>query len=587
MYDGKENKQGLDSRFSFVPMYPQPDALTTSSATHVLLLALCSLILLGLLAGCDGNDPNSITKSDPPPPTGPDTVVAALAIEASAIYLPHPGLEATFSATATNAAGDELEAVFQWVSSDPAVATIAADGTVTGHQTGTAVISVEAAPARAEQAIEIGNEPLLQSDARVIAFVGVQVIPMDQERILTDQTVIVRDGLIAEIGPVAGVSVPTEAEIIQSNGETWYLMPGLADMHVHFNDSASEIKNDHILFLANGVTTVRDMWGSTRSLIERGNIRERIILGPTIYSASPGMDGPGGPWPTAKIITREQARSTVAQHTANGFDFIKVYNQLSPDVYNAIVDEAANQGIAVIGHVPNTIDLDHTSTSGQRSHEHLIGFILAATPNRSFWGTLDRNRVEEVIGRMQQQTTWFTPTLAVSNMSASRVTATQATAAYRYIAPSMKVRFATGFFQGYNPLNTPIMKSNLAFITKALVDADVPIMTGTDAGFGYVLQGFSIDDELNLLGQAGLTPYQALVAATQSPGGFIAATVPTSPPFGTITAGSRADLLLLTANPLDNVSHVQQRLGVMAQGRWRSATWFENRLESIARSYGN
>ncbi len=422
--------------------------------------------------------------------------------------------------------------------------------------------------------------------ASVVAFVDVNVVPMDRERVLEGQTVLVRDGRIAEMGPVAAVTVPAGAPMISGRGR--YLMPGLADMHVHFNSNALEAQNDHILFLANGVTTVREMWGDGNqlSLAERGAIAAGVRLGPTIYAASPGMDGPGGPWAgsTPPVTTVEQARATVAEHAAKGYDFIKVYNLLGPAVYDAIVEEAARLGIRVIGHVPQAVGLTRVLAAAQASEEHLIGFGLAASSTRSISsGTLDVSVVAALAQTASRASIWHTPTITVDALSVNRVQELQRSGPYRYVSPLMRLRFQNGFYQGRPTAAAATAEANHKVVTRALRDAGAKLLLGTDAGFGYMLQGFSIHEELAHLVDAGLTPYEALRAGTAEPAAFLLA----EDAFGTVATGRRADLVLLDENPLEDVAHVnRERAGVMVRGRWFSERRLRQMLEEIAAQYG-
>ena len=210
------------------------------------------------------------------------------------------------------------------------------------------------------------------------AFVDVAVIPMDRERIIEGQTVIVRAWVIKAIGNTDQVEVPLEAFIVDGRGR--YLMPGLADMHVHV-----EYPNDLLLFVANGVTTVRNMWGNTGKKLAIGlpdqlELRRLIaqgeLLGPMIYTAGPVMEGSPAFHPLAEVFdSPEAARESVAWQKAQGYDFIKVYDHLSPEVYEAILDEAKQQQMPVVGHVPFAVGLDGVLASGQLTIEHLTGYI--------------------------------------------------------------------------------------------------------------------------------------------------------------------------------------------------------------------
>jgi imidazolonepropionase-like amidohydrolase len=195
----------------------------------------------------------------------------------------------------------------------------------------------------------------LSTPAEVTAFVDVNVIPMDSERMLPAQTVLVHNGVIKEIGSTGQVQVPHDALIVDGRGK--YLMPGLVDMHVHIM-----FENDLLLWFANGVTSVRNMWGHTGKMLRFGfpdqlvlrkQIEQGTLLGPTIYTAGPTMEGSPSFHPLAEVFdTPEDARASVAWQKAQAYDFIKVYDHLSPEVYQAIAGAAREHDIPVIGHVP-------------------------------------------------------------------------------------------------------------------------------------------------------------------------------------------------------------------------------------------
>jgi hypothetical protein len=160
-----------------------------------------------------------------------------------------------------------------------------------------------------------------------LAFVDVNIIPMDSERIISHQTVIIDNGRIVKIDDSSKIILPKN--MVQIAGSGWYLMPGLADMHTHTWAIA-----DLLLFLANGVTTIRNMWGSRRHLLWRKRIARGELLGPTIFTAGPIIDGNPPIWNTSKpVVTAQEAREEVAEEKKLGYDFVKVYNRLSLDAY--------------------------------------------------------------------------------------------------------------------------------------------------------------------------------------------------------------------------------------------------------------
>ena len=224
----------------------------------------------------------------------------------------------------------------------------------------------------------VRKSPALQTENTLVAFVNVNVVPMDGEHVLENQIVIARDGLIEKVGDSEQVDVPAGALVVEGEGR--YLMPGLADMHVHVKD-----ENELLLFVANGVTTLRDMWGTTGSQRRLGfpdqlALREQIaqgqLFGPTMYTAGPIMEGPPATMPLMTVFeTPEEAAESVAWQAAQGYDFVKVYDQLSAETYRAVLRAAQEHGLPVIGHAPKHVGLDGVLAGGQVSIEHLTGYI--------------------------------------------------------------------------------------------------------------------------------------------------------------------------------------------------------------------
>lgn len=214
---------------------------------------------------------------------------------------------------------------------------------------------------------------------QLLAIIDVNVIPMNQPVVMERQTIVVRAGKIASIGPAHSTPIPENALIIQGAGK--YLLPGLADMHVHF------VNPDHheaisLLLIANGVTTVRCMWGTPAVLALRKRIEAGQTLGPRIFTAGPITGGPPAIWSGSRIIeTEAQAVRAVADDKAAGYDAVKVYNRLSPNVYQALATAARNQELPLVGHVPENVGLHGVLAARQKSIEHLQGYIRALQEN--------------------------------------------------------------------------------------------------------------------------------------------------------------------------------------------------------------
>ncbi len=265
------------------------------------------------------------------------------------------------------------------------------------------------------------------AEQATLAIEGVSVVPMDSERVFSDVTVLVGNGRVLAIGPSGEVSVPESATRVDGRGR--YLIPGLNDMHVHFQEELALGR-----FLATGVTGVRVLWGGESTLDFRNRIARGELAGPDIYTAGTIIEGMPPPELAAvidtagRVIVRDSvdgARAVREQHAA-GYDFIKVYNNVPASAYRGIVAEAGKLGIPVAGHVPFEVGLDGALAAGHASIEHLRGYIWhlvpADAPNQPgadlrsrtlAWADGDLSRIQELAERTRDAGVWSVPTLAV------------------------------------------------------------------------------------------------------------------------------------------------------------------------------
>lgn len=414
-----------------------------------------------------------------------------------------------------------------------------------------------------------------------IAFVDVNVVPMDQRRVLRHQTVLVRDTAISQVGPVEEVAIPSDAQRVEGNG-TSYLVPGLADMHVHVSEA-----DDLALFVANGVTTVLHMGGDPVAAV--GTISRDLETGPVV---SPRMffafkvDGGGQ---ALSVTTPEVARSAVQLAKANGYDFIKMYNELSPTVFAAIVAEASERGMAIIGHGVRAVGLPKALFEGQAMVAHAEEFFYTAFANRT-----DRDLIPGVAAETLRSGAYVTPTLATYEAILKQWGRSEEVRQYlrdrraKYMTPNVRADWLNaGYATATRQANTddPVL-AFLREFTKELHDKGVPLLTGTDSPVvPGMYPGYSVHDELRALVEAGLTPYDALSAATRVPGEFIAKTVPSAQRFGNVAHGFRADLVLVEGNPLSSLDALKNPLGVMRAGRWFTRAQLTTVLEDRKGKY--
>lgn len=414
--------------------------------------------------------------------------------------------------------------------------------------------------------------------APAVAFVDVAVVPMDRERVLERQTVVVRDGRIAEIGPAGKVKVPKGAQTIDGRGK--FLMPGLAEMHGHLPHPAQgeELSRQFLrLFVANGVTTVRGMFGFPHHPELRGRIASGELFGPTLYVASPALSG-------QSVQSAGQARELVRQYKKEGFDLLKVHEGLSLEAYDAIAAEARAAGIPIGGHLPASVSLAHALAARQSSIEHLDGYVEAleaddsplkgadpATRAQQLHNHLDERKIPALAAATREAGVWNSPTMKLwqAIYGPETVESLRRRPELRYVPAQMVEQWAkqkAGILQQVGPDPAPArrMLEVRDRVLKALAGAGARLLLGSDAPQLFSVPGFSIHREMEAMAAAGLTPYQILEAGTRNPAVYLGA--PSE--FGTVEVGRRADLILVDANPLADVRNAAKRSGVMLRGRW-------------------
>lgn len=434
----------------------------------------------------------------------------------------------------------------------------------------------------------VRKSPDLQPENPLVAFVNVNVVPMDSERIMESQTVIVRDGIIESIGPSEEITVPADALIVEGSGK--YLMPGLVDMHVHIEE-----ENELLLFVAHGVTTVRNTWGNSgvklwMGFADQRALREQInageLFGPTIYTSGPILEGtpPVSPFMTV-VGTVEEARQAVIEQKEMGYDFIKVYDHLTPEVYAAIIDAAKECDIPVIGHVPLEVGLDAVLGGGQVTIEHATGYLDPDAVEL----IIPEERIDHYIEKSRESGVWVVPTIILYQYTVpvKTIETMEARPEMKYISPRMRKiwRFFTRTLEGQHTYQGSDYLADMVALSTMMAGrlhaGGARILLGTDTDNAYLIPGFSAHEELQLLVAAGLSPYEALKAGTRD----AAEVLGRLDEFGTVTVGKRADLILVEANPLEDVTHASQRVGVMLRGYWLPDAQLREMLAELADSY--
>lgn len=444
------------------------------------------------------------------------------------------------------------------------------------------------------------------ASSQATAFVGVNVIPMDRERVLRDQTVIVNNGVISAIGDSRKVKVPSGAVTVDGRGK--YLLPGLVDMHTHLLSDSDEfpdsIAPDELrVMVANGVTTVRFMIGTPQLLELRARSAKGEIEAPTIFVASPHLTGreQGNNF---VVNTPEEAREAVRKSKAAGYDFIKITTFIKPEVYDAAVDEAAKQKIRVVGHADaQTVTAARAWKAGQQI-EHLDGYIeqllrddapmkVAISDfniyNIDNWKALDyidESRIADVARKTVASNPYVNPTQHFMKNTFGIPRSEESIRAqpeFKFYPAKVQEQWLN-FYKRNRMLNTIPAEKRARWVEvrnkmiKAIHDAGGKIMAGSDTPEFLFLYGFSQHRELKALADAGLSNYAVLEAGTRNAHEFLG----TIKNIGTIEKGKRADLLLLNADPLANISATENRAGVMLKGKWYPQSLLNGWLDEIA-----
>lgn len=418
--------------------------------------------------------------------------------------------------------------------------------------------------------------------AETIVFTDVNVVPMDSARVIPRTTVIVTDGVIASIGIKA--KLPAGTPVI--DGEGRWLVPGLADMHNHVTS-----REDLSLLLANGVTTMLNMGEATNSFAGRTRIavNQGTVPGPEIFTAL-AIDG-DPQYGHLVIKTAEDARAIVGISKANGYSFIKVYTNLSAEAFAALADEAKRQGIGVVGHNVKAVGLAKQLAEGQAMVAHVEEFFYGFFPEPPAddpHAPPDDARIADAIALVKAHGAFVTSDLFNYRTIAAQFGKPEVVKAYlaapeaRYLSPADRIGWAQSGYQKKAVDLSRRMAFEARFV-KAMSDAGVPLITGGDApSIPGQVPGFALHGEIDAMLGAGLTPWQALSAATRTPGEFIAKTVPGAAKFGVVAPGYRADLLLVEENPLERPATLRAPLGVMAGGRWYDAVALKAMLADVA-----
>ena len=413
-----------------------------------------------------------------------------------------------------------------------------------------------------------------------------------------DMTVVVSGNRIAAVGKRGRVPIPAGALVVDGAGK--FLIPGLWDMHIHALHKP-RVETFLPLLVANGVTGIRDM--ATHTPLEevsrwKQEIASGARVGPHIVAAGLILDGPKPLNPTVSIAVKgeDDGREAVRLMKKQGADFIKVYSSLSRDAFHAIADEAKQQGLSIAGHLPTSVTACEASAAGQRSFEHMLGWFESCSNKAARVGDrgkavaseggrpgpvagvlkqiVDAKRLDDAAANALAKTfskhdTWLTPTISArwALTSYDQKLASHG-ARLRYISPSMQESWRKNLvFSQFTAEDLEKLRRGFDTKLKAiqrLHRGGARFLAGTDTGVPDVFPGFSLHDELALFVRAGMTPLEALQTATINPAKFLGR----EKELGSIEAGKVADLILLDASPLADITNTTKISAVVANGRF-------------------
>ena len=439
-----------------------------------------------------------------------------------------------------------------------------------------------------------------------VVFENVTVIPMDSKRVLEGQTVLIEDNRITDVGANGDVEIPHDAHIV--NGEGKFLIPGLSDMHMHTFGS----ENDLLVYLANGVTTIRTMGSDPPAILEwRDQIRSGTRVGPSIWAWWPHVEtnDAGWEWGAERatrrgktwVHTPEEAEQLVAEMATMGVDGIKAHGQPT-EIYLALLEFATKHGLPFDGHAPEDHNIRGSDpvcagsdcwndfrTMGIPALAHVEELVKMTEMSDESTRLASNDSIRNIAQDVADDDLWVTTTVYMFRSAADQASDIEGTLSIpevKYVHPG--VFDAVGWGSGESYLadlgSRPWYPNFLASqedMLRALNESGALLMSGTDVGVPGMVPGFSLHNELETMADVGFSPYDVLRTSTYNPALYLGEL----DEFGTVEVGKRADLVLLEANPLEDIANTREIAGTMVQGHWYSRADLDLILEAVAQDY--
>lgn len=446
-----------------------------------------------------------------------------------------------------------------------------------------------------------------------LAITSVTVIPMDRERVMPEQNLQIAEGRIAHIQSSASDQDINCDTVIDGAGS--FLIPALTDMHVHIGEpwgargsrepgplhgkALADVADELYLYVANGVMQVRNMDGRPFHLDLRERIAKGEMMGPDIVTAGPIVFAPGlgalydsaetatGAW----VETAEDGKALVETQLAAGYDFIKVYNAMPPEAYTAIVDTARAHGAQVAGHVPYSVGIWGALAARQDSIEHLRGYDFdphnppvdpLSTERFAYWHKVSDEKMQEYAEATASAGVSNTTTQIIAEgiVFGDEREAIMDRPNYEYVSRALRQYMRDRAIFSDAVLEVTLGTESKVFdMIRALNEAGARVMAGSDTPVFFTIPGFSIHGEIRLyVDRAGMTPYEALKAATANPADYLGQ----GHERGRVKEGFLANLILIRDNPLENIENTADIEGVVVRGKWIGRTEIDQQLKAIA-----
>lgn len=439
--------------------------------------------------------------------------------------------------------------------------------------------------------VSVHAQNIVDNNQKEIVFRSVNVVPMDREGVIENQTVVVKNGVIKAMGDANKVRYGKDALVVEAKGK--YLIPGLAEMHAHVppvND-IEPMKEVLLLFALRGVTTIRGMLGHPLHLELRKKLERNEIIGPRFITSGPSFNG-------NSVSSAEKGAEMVRQQKQAGYDFLKLHPGLTKETFASIEKTAKEVNIPFAGHVSYDVGVWRAIDAGYATIDHLDGFVESLVPGieniseqqNGIFGLFssaraDTTRIPKLMTALREKGIWVVPTQAL----AERWFAPDKDASVLKNEPEMKYMTASTI-DGWVKAKENLMKNPnynaaatarfIALRRKLIYECNkngVGLLLGSDAPQVFDVPGFSVHHELQYLVDAGLTPFEALRTGTVN----VAAFLKKSKELGIIKAGAVSDLVLLNGNPLTDIQQTKNIEGVMLANRWLSTSVIKTELKKL------